>query len=107
MCILCSSGYTPFHWAEEPLVDAAATAASANQRARRDRFVRADICREVLGHYGVGLRSQTGREYVVTDAKGRMEVAQSLSEVWATAVRFGADGLSPLDPSLIAAMDRG
>lgn len=70
---------------------------------RRATVVRTALLEQVLAHAGLGVREWAG-QYVVTDGKGRSEVAEDLAGLWATAERLAGRPLDPLDPGLVEAL---
>jgi hypothetical protein len=67
---------------------------------RRDRVIRTALLDRVLGAFGLGVREWAG-QYVLTDGKGRTEVADDLAALWAAAERLAGRPLDPLDPALL------
>jgi hypothetical protein len=70
---------------------------------RRSRVLRAALLERVLAHSGLGVREWAG-QYVISDGKGRSEVADDLAGVWVAAERLAGRPLDPLDPGLVAAL---
>jgi hypothetical protein len=93
MCSLCGVLGQP-HWAE----------AGSSRRARIERV---RLVRRILDHAGLSLDDWSGSVYVVRDRKGRAEVVGDLGALWAAAERLAGRPLDPLDPSLVAALERG
>ena len=89
MCALCGVLRNE-HWADEGA-------------GRRARVIRVALLERVLGYFGLGLREWAG-QYVVSDGKGRSEVAADLASVWAAAERLAGRSLDPLDEGLVAAL---
>jgi hypothetical protein len=67
---------------------------------RRARVIRTALLERVLGCFGLGVREWAG-QYVLTDGKGRTEVADDLAGLWAAAERLAGRPLDPLDPVLL------
>jgi hypothetical protein len=86
MCSLCGVLRNE-HWADEGA-------------GRRDRVIRTARLERVLRSFGLGVREWAGR-YVLTDGKGRTEVADDLAALWAAAERLAGHPLDPLDPRLM------
>lgn len=72
---------------------------------RRARVIRAALLDRILAHSGLALREWAG-QYVVTDGKGRSEVAADLAGVWAVVEQLKGEPLDPLDPALVEALAR-
>ena len=64
---------------------------------RRDRVIRTALLERVLGRFGLGVREWAG-QYVVTDGKGRTEVADDLAGLWAAAERLAGPAARPARP---------
>lgn len=74
---------------------------------RRARIERVRLVNRALEHFGLALGDWSGSVYVVRDRKGRAEVVTDLGAVWAAAERLAGRPLDPLEPALVAALDRG
>jgi hypothetical protein len=89
MCALCGVLRNE-HWADDG-------------GGRRERVIRTALLERVLRRFGLGVREWAG-QYVVSDGKGRTEVADDLSAVWAAAERLAGRPLDPLDDVLVEAL---
>jgi hypothetical protein len=89
MCSLCGVLRNE-HWADEGT-------------GRRARVIRTTLLERVLASFGLGVREWAG-QYVVSDGKGRSEVADDLAGLWAAAERLAGGPLDPLDPVLVDAL---
>ena len=70
---------------------------------RRTTVIRTALLERVLAHSGLGVREWAG-QYVVTDGKGRSEVAEDLTGLWAAAERLAGRPLDPLATGLVEAL---
>ena len=70
---------------------------------RRTTVIRAALLERVVAHSGLGVREWAG-QYVVTDGKGRSEVAEDLAGLWTVAERLAGRPLDPLEPGLVEAL---
>ena len=70
---------------------------------RRARVIRTALLERVLAPSGLGVREWAG-QYVVSDGKGRAEVADDLAGVWAAVERLSGRPLDPLDPAVMEAL---
>lgn len=86
MCALCGVLRNE-HWAD----------AGAGRRAR---VIRTALLERVLAPSGICVREWAG-QYVVSDGKGRSEVAADLAALWAAVERLAGRPLDPLDPALV------
>jgi hypothetical protein len=99
MCILCYGLTGEEHWTDARV----GSEAHASVRARR-RLMLAQI----LGAYGLDYSDDpTGVTSLVSDRKGRVEVARSLGEVWAASEQLARRCPDPLEPELLRAMSGG
>jgi hypothetical protein len=89
MCALCGVLRNE-HWAD----------AGAGRRAR---VLRTTLLEHVLAPSGIGVREWAG-QYVVSDGKGRSEVAEDLAALWVAVERLAGKPLDPLDPLLLDAL---
>ena len=83
MCSLCGVLRNE-HWADEGA-------------GRRARVIRTALLERVLGRFGLGVREWAG-QYVVSDGKGRSEVADDLAGLWAAAERLAGQAARPTRP---------
>jgi hypothetical protein len=93
MCALCGVLLTS-HWAER-------------DSGRRERVFRVRLLNRVLAHFGLELGDWSGRVYLLRDRKGKTAVVDDLGSLWAAAERLAGRPLDPLDPALLAALQRG
>jgi hypothetical protein len=93
MCALCGVLLTS-HWAER-------------DSGRRERVLRVRLLNRVLAHFGLELGDWSGRVYLLRDRKGKTAVVDDLGSLWAAAERLAGRPLDPLDPALLAALQRG
>lgn len=96
MCMLCGALGVGPHWAEKGR-DAPAL--------RRERRVRIRLLNRVLGHYGIDAKLWGGG-YMVSRTAGTSERADNLGALWPVVERASGRSCDPLDPTLIAALDR-
>lgn len=99
MCILCHELIGEADWTDVELGPEAG-------RAVRDR--RRQVVDSVLRCYGLRFRDDPVASVgVVSDGKGRAEVAARLLEVWPAASRLASRQLDPLDPELLDQLGEG
>ena len=92
MCSLCGV-MAKEHWAE------------AGDGARSRAF-RAAALTPVLHHFGLSVSTWAAGSYVVRDRKGGTAVVADLGALWVQAERLVGAALDPLDPALIASLER-
>jgi hypothetical protein len=98
MCSLCGLLGGDAHWAE------GAVRTAETRRAERLRRVR--LSNMVLGHYGLAIADWQGASYILSSRTGRTEIVADLAQLWRTAEQMLGRGCDPLDPELIARLQR-
>jgi hypothetical protein len=95
MCGLCGIfGGTP-HWTD-PAGDGGLTGARQRQAA---------MANAVLGRYGLTLKPWMGR-FTLASRTGKSAVVDNLGALWPAAERLAGRACDPLDPDLLAALER-
>ena len=98
MCLLCHALAGEEDWTQVR-GDADARAAAGHRRRR--------VVGTVLGCYGLEFRDWgRGAPGVVANRKGAARVANGLTGVWAAAEQLAGRPLDPLDPALLARLER-
>lgn len=92
MCSLCGV-VSKEHWAEQG-------------DGRRARVFRATALDRVLGEFGLSVQAWGAGTYVLRDRKGGTAVVGDLGALWSEAERLHGRPLDPLDPDLVAALER-
>ena len=72
----------------------------------RARAFRASVLNRVLGHYGLSVHAWAAGAYVLRDRKGGTAVVSDLGALWMEAQRLTGAPLDPLDPTLVAELER-
>lgn len=98
MCGLCGMFGGDDHWSHAPN-----SARMAPTRAERER--RATIANEVLRHYRLRLNAWT-TGYTLASATGKTTLVQDFGMLWAEAERLTGQACDPLDPDVIARLER-
>jgi hypothetical protein len=102
MCGLCGVFGAEGHW-----TDAARPASRSGGGPRRqERLRRVGLANQVLKHYGLTLADWDGTCFVLRSRTGRSAIVQHLAAVWPEAERMAGRRCDPLDPALIAALER-
>jgi hypothetical protein len=111
MCGLCGVLGAETHWSDAAArpeafqpVDAPG---SARPTRRQERHQRIALTNRILRHYGLELADFQGQSYVLRGATGRQAVVPHLVGMWTAAERLAGRPCDPLDPALIAALERG
>ena len=103
VCTLCGTLVSEGTWAER---DRPAAAGEGRRVRQRGRLRRAAVLNQVLVHAGLRLDDWQGAAYVLRDRKGRQAVVADLTGLWAAAEAMLGRPLDPLDPGLIAVLER-
>ena len=104
MCSLCGVLGGDEHWTERPRDDGPPGGLPGTRRQERQR--RVVLANRVLAHYELRLADFEGRSYVLHARTGRSEIVPDLAGMWGAAERLARRPCDPLDPALIAALER-
>jgi hypothetical protein len=102
MCSLCGVLGAEGDWTE------ASTMPSLNRLGTRQaqRLHRVQVVNVVLGQFGLSLRDWQGAQFQLSNRTGRTEFVDNLSQVWQAADHILGGACDPLDPSVIARIER-
>ena len=106
MCGLCGVLGAEVHWTDAAAQPQAFGGRQAAPTRRLERYQRIALVNRVLRHYGLKLADFEGQSYVLRGATGRQELVSHLALMWAAAERLAGRACDPLDPDLIAALER-
>jgi hypothetical protein len=101
MCGLCGVLGGEGDW-----TDQAATPFSSARTRRAERLERVRVANLVLAQFGLELSDWQGAKYQLASRTGRAEIVDNLAQLWQAAERILARACDPLDPALIARMER-
>jgi hypothetical protein len=107
MCSLCGILGADGHWTDrvaDPRDGRSKGPASGTRR--QERLQRCALANRVLAHYRLRVGDFEGQSYVLSAATGRSELVPDLAGMWAAAERLAGRPCDPLDPALIAALER-
>lgn len=97
MCILCYGLTGEEHWSDAPVGAEASTSVRARRRA---------LLTKIMSAHGLDYSDDpTGVTSLISDRKGKVQVARSLGEVWAAAEQLAKRPLDPLEPAVLARLD--
>lgn len=99
MCAFCGAFGGAGHWSDG--LSGAAAATPTAERIRRSAAANA-----LLAPFGLTLREWAGR-YTLRSRTGKMAVVDHFGALWSEAERLSGRRCDPLDPDVIAAMERG
>lgn len=106
MCALCGVLGGRGHWTESAAApEAFASRAEAHTRTR-ERRERTRLVNQVLGHYGLRLGDWAAGGHLLRGSTGRTALVDNLSQMWAAADDLGRRDCDPLDPELLAHLER-
>jgi hypothetical protein len=98
MCGLCGLLGGDAHWAEG--------AGWTAETRRAERLRRVGLINAALGHYGLAVADWQGARYLLSSRTGRTEIVADLAELWRMAERMLGRGCDPLDPALVARLEK-
>ncbi len=102
MCGLCGVLGSDGDW-----TDRAATPFSSVRATRRaQRLERVRVINLVVAQFGLELADWQGVKYQLMSRTGRTEIVDNLAQLWQAAERISGRACDPLDPALIARMER-
>jgi hypothetical protein len=107
MCGLCGVLGAAAHWTDASARTNVSPGGAAPLTRWRERYGRIALVNRVLRHYGLKLSDFQGQSYLLRSATGREALVPDLVGVWATAERLAGRPCDPLDPELLAALERG
>jgi hypothetical protein len=106
MCGLCGVLAAEAHWTERTGREEVFGAQAANRPRRQERLKRVALANKILAHYGLKLGDWDGSQLVLSSFTGRSEVVRHVGALWPAAERVANRPCDPLDPALIAAIER-
>ncbi|HXX04458.1 MAG TPA: hypothetical protein VEJ37_08990 [Xanthobacteraceae bacterium] len=101
MCGLCGALGSEGDW-----TDRAAMPFSSARTRRAERLERVRIANLVLGQFGLELTDWQGAKYQLASRTGRAEIVDNFAQLWQAAERILRQACDPLDPALIARIER-
>jgi hypothetical protein len=102
MCGLCGVLGNEADWTHAP--GAAFFGVAATWRAQRLERVR--VANLILTQFGLSLTDWEGTKYQLSNRTGRTEIVDNLAQVWQAAERILGRACDPLDPLLVARLER-
>ncbi len=106
MCGLCGVLGAEDHWTDAAGSTRIFGNAGASRTRRQERLRRVAIGNKILAHYGLKLSDWQGSAYILRNRTGRQEIVHNLAALWPTAEALAGRRCDPLDPEVIAAMNR-
>jgi hypothetical protein len=97
MCGLCGAFANADHWSDSPSQKGETRTGSRQMRTR--------LANRVLAHYSLRL-SDTGGSLLLKSATGQTALVPHLGALWLAADHLSRKPCDPLDPELIAALER-
>jgi hypothetical protein len=106
MCALCGVLGGSDHWADAAARPGVYTRAADPVMRRRERANRVRIANQVLAVFGLRLSDWQGTSYLLATFTGKTEIVEDLAHLWAAAERLIGRPCDPLDPALLARLER-
>ena len=106
MCALCGVLGGAEHWTAAVARPGVFSRNTDTASRRRERMRQVTAANGVLKHYRVSLADWQGTAFVLSTATGKTEIVDNLGHLWIAAERLTGKPCDPLDPELIAAMER-
>jgi hypothetical protein len=106
ICGLCGVLGAEAHWTEAAGTETGSSDLGPRRTRRQDRRYRVALANKVLRHYGLTLGDWNGHAFVLGSRTGRYELVPHLAAMWPAAERLAGRRCDPLDPALIAAVER-
>jgi hypothetical protein len=106
MCSLCGVLGAEDHWTDASARPETFGGRRAPPTRRQERFARIALANRILEHYRLSLGDFQGQSYVLRGATGRQELVPNLVGMWSAAEKLAGRPCDPLDPALIAALER-
>ena len=102
MCSLCGVLGAEAHWSEGEVP----SRRRGSRPAAPGRQARIALVNRVVAPFGLRLRDFAGAGYVLAGPTGKSEVVATLGQLWPAARRLSGQRFDPLDPALLARLDR-
>jgi hypothetical protein len=94
------------HWTDAVARPGVFTANTDTLARRRERARRVAAANRVLRYYRMSLADWQGNAMVLSTATGKSEIVDNLAHLWVAAERLLGRPCDPLDPDLIAGLER-
>lgn len=106
MCSLCGVLGGNEHWADAVARPGVFTRNTDRLARRRERATRVRIAAAALAPFGITISDWQGASFLLATRTGKTEIIDDLGHLWPTAERLAGRPCDPLDPAVIAAMER-
>lgn len=106
MCSLCGVLGGAEHWADAAARPGVYTRNLERTDRRRERTNRVAEANRILAAYALTLSDWQGSSYVLANRTGKNEIVEDLGHLWPAAERMIGRHCDPLDPDLIARLER-
>jgi hypothetical protein len=107
LCGLCGVLGAEAHWTDASARPDTFAGRQSQTTRRQERYARIALANRILKHYGLKLGDFHGQSYVLRSATGRQNLVPHLAGMWAAAETLAGRPCDPLDPALLAALERG
>jgi hypothetical protein len=106
MCGLCGVLGAAAHWTDAPAQSETLPGSALPPTRRQERYGRIALANRILRHYGLKLSDFQGQSYLLRSATGRQALVPDIVGIWAAAEKLAGRSCDPLEPNLIAALER-
>lgn len=106
MCSLCGILGADDHWTSAVARPDVYTRNTDRVSRKREAAKRKKIANAVLSVRRIKLADPSATSYVLTDAKGRSRVFQSLAHLWPEAEQLTSAGFDPLDEGFLDRLEQ-
>ena len=107
MCGLCGVLGGDTHWSDAAAGPEGFRGRTAQPTRRQARQTRIALANRILRHYRLKLGDFEGQSYILRSATGRQTIVPDLVGMWTAAEKLAGHACDPLDPDLIATLERG
>jgi hypothetical protein len=104
MCALCGGREQERHWTDR--LDGTGAEADGPAAWRQSRRAQVALANRILSPHGLEVRDWDTHAFVLSTRTGQSELVPRLAAVWSTAERLGRCRCDPLDPGLLARLER-
>ncbi|WP_181704846.1 hypothetical protein [Chthonobacter rhizosphaerae] len=106
MCSLCGVIGGNEHWADAVARPGVYTRNTERVDRRRERMNRVRLANRVLAPFGLSLADWQGTSFLLSTRTGKTEIIEDLGHLWPAAERLIGRPCDPLDPAVMAAVER-
>ena len=106
MCGLCGILGAEEHWTETSGRSATFAARRDAPTRRQERLARIGLTNRILAHYNLQLSDWQGQSHTLKNKVGQTEMVETIAAIWPVAEQLAKQVCDPLDPALLARLDK-